>query len=43
MKTDAAEIRIRATRRLGELMAAQREAGMLSRGGGDHRVTEKTQ
>jgi phage N-6-adenine-methyltransferase len=42
---DLAEIRFRAERRLGELMAAQREAGLLSKGGGDqkseHRVLEK--
>lgn len=33
LETDAAEIRIRATRRIGELMAAQRDAGNLSTGG----------
>ncbi|MBZ9973489.1 phage N-6-adenine-methyltransferase [Mesorhizobium sp. BR-1-1-8] len=33
METDAAEIRIRAERRLGELMAAQREIGLLKPGG----------
>ncbi len=32
MEADAAEIRIRAERRIGELMAAQREAGLLSKG-----------
>ncbi|NGO56096.1 hypothetical protein [Allomesorhizobium camelthorni] len=33
LETDAAEVRIRATRRLGELMAAQREAGLTANGG----------
>lgn len=32
LETDAAEIRIRATRRLGELMAAQNEAGLMATG-----------
>lgn len=32
LETDAAEIRIRAERRIGELMAAQREAGLMSVG-----------
>jgi FtsZ-binding cell division protein ZapB len=38
MEVDAAEIRIRAERRLGELMGAQRETVGLAKGGGDHRV-----
>lgn len=41
LEIDAAEIRIRAERRIGELMEAQREAGQMHRGGGDHRVAEK--
>jgi len=32
LETDAAEIRIRAERRIGELMAAQKEAGLINRG-----------
>lgn len=32
LETDAAEIRIRATRRIGELMSSQREAGLLPEG-----------
>jgi len=42
LERDAAEIRQRAERRLGELMAQQRNAGLLPKGGGDpkarHRV-----
>ena len=47
LETDAAEIRIRATRRIGELMSLQRDAGagLMNRGGGDqktdHRVENK--
>ena len=45
LELDAAEIRIRAERRLGELMAAQREAVGVNKGGGDrksdHRVEIK--
>jgi hypothetical protein len=33
LELDAAELRLRAERRLGELMAAQRDAGLLSEGG----------
>jgi hypothetical protein len=33
LEIDAAEIRFRAERRIGELMAAQREAGMMAAGG----------
>lgn len=33
LEIDAAEIRIRAERRIGELMAAQRDAGLMSQGG----------
>lgn len=33
LETDAAEIRLRATRRIGELMAAQRDADMMHEGG----------
>lgn len=39
LEVQAAEIRLRAERRIGELMAAQRDAGMLSGGG---RPSEKT-
>ncbi|GAB5505810.1 MAG: hypothetical protein Rhirs2KO_09730 [Rhizobiaceae bacterium] len=38
---DMAEIRFRGERRLGELMAAQRDAGLMHNGGGDHRVAKK--
>ncbi|TFH41406.1 MAG: hypothetical protein E4H01_15045 [Lysobacterales bacterium] len=38
LEMQAAEIRFRAERRIGELMEAQGEAGLLNKGGGDHRV-----
>lgn len=36
LEIDAAEIRIRAERRIGELMAAQKEAGLMASGGQPH-------
>jgi hypothetical protein len=41
LELDAAEIRIRAERRLGEIMAAQRDTVGVNKGGGDHRVERK--
>jgi len=35
MLNRASEIRIRAERRLGEMLAAQKEAGLMNKGGGD--------
>tara|TARA_B000000460_G_scaffold248191_1_gene225060 strand:+ start:6692 stop:7513 length:822 start_codon:yes stop_codon:yes gene_type:complete len=39
LEVQAAEIRIRAERRIGELMAAQRDAGGLAKGGQPHQST----
>jgi hypothetical protein len=39
LEVQAAEIRIRAERRIGELMAAQREAGLMATGGQPHQAT----
>lgn len=41
LEIDASEIRIRAERRLGEMMAEQREAGLLNKGGGDQKSDQR--
>lgn len=41
LEGDAFEIRLRAERRVGEMMERQRTSVGLNRGGGDHRVSEK--
>jgi hypothetical protein len=41
LEADAFEIRLRAEKRVGEMMAAQKETVGFNQGGGDHRVREK--
>jgi N6-adenosine-specific RNA methylase IME4 len=41
LEADAIEIRLRAEKRVGEMMAAQKETVGFNQGGGDHRVREK--